>query len=111
MSDNTERTVWVVYADPRKNLRDAERFGSLKEVFSSVGKTYNTPAMLDHARRVLQDWQPGDMLLMVGDPTLCAVCMTVVFEIDPFITLLRWDRDYFRYIPQQWDFTEGGYEF
>jgi hypothetical protein len=41
---------------------------------------------------------------MVGDPTLCAVCMAVVSEQEHVINILSWDRDSFQYVPQRWDF-------
>ena len=65
------KTVWIVQADRRKDLSDAQRYGELREVFSSVPRTYNTPAMINHARRVLAQWEHGDHLMMIGDPTLC----------------------------------------
>jgi hypothetical protein len=97
-------TVYVVYNDNRKDFSDAERFGQIKEVFSSIGRVYNTPKMVIHARRVLAGWQDGDFLLMIGDPTLCAVCMAVVTEIHWKVNVLRWDRESFEYAPQEWNF-------
>ena len=94
-----KRTVFVVYNDTRKNMSAAEKFGNLKDVFTSVGRVYNGDKMIEHARRVLKDWQPGDFLLMVGDPTLCAICMSVALDYDEEINVLRWDRVNFDYVP------------
>lgn len=104
MEPGNTKTVFVVYNDDRKDLKDAERFGKLRDVFSSVARNYNTPRMLEHARRVLSDWQRGDYLLVVGDPTLCGVCMVVIAEMDNVVNVLRWDRAEFKYNPQTWDF-------
>lgn len=100
------KTVWIVQADRRKDLSDAQRYGELREVFSSVPRTYNTPAMLAHARRVLVQWEHGDHLMMIGDPTLCAVCAVVIAEQHPVVDVLRWDRNLFQYVPQRWDFAD-----
>ena len=98
-------TVYVVYNDTRKNMKAAEKFGVLKDIFSSVGRIYNGDKLIEHARRVLADWQPGDYLLMVGDPSLCAICTAVALEMDEEITVLRWDRTNFEYIPLQLNFS------
>jgi len=96
--------VYIVYNDAQKSFADAERFGALKQIFSSVNKKYHTFAMIEHARRVLENWKWGDYLLMVGDPTLCAVCMTIVAEHNDQINVLRWDKNEFKYQPQTWSF-------
>ena len=100
-----QSTVFVVYNDARKNMSAAEKFGNLKDVFTSVGRVYNGDKMIEHARRVLKDWQPGDFLLMVGDPTLCAICMSVALEYDEEINVLRWDRVNFDYTPLVLNFS------
>ena len=101
MEKGNTKTVYVVYADKRKDFSAAEKFGELKDVFSSVGRSYNSDALISQARRVLSNWQEGDYLLLVGDPALCAICTAVVLEYDPFgqINMLRWNRDSFEYVP------------
>lgn len=104
MDPNNPSCVYVVMNDNRKDLTDAERYGQLKDVFSSVGRVYNTPRMIEHARRVLSKWKDGDSLLVIGDPTLCGVCMSIVLENHDHIDILRWDRDNMQYVKQAWDF-------
>lgn len=99
-----KRTVWVTYNDRRKNMSNAEKFGELKDVFSSIGKEYNPDKLIQHARTVLKNWQPGDYLLVVGDPALVGICMVVISEIDDEINLLKWDRINFEYIPMTLNF-------
>jgi len=48
---------------------------------------------------------------MIGDPTLCAVCMTIASEHEDRINILSWSRDSFEYVPQEWDFGQFGLEF
>jgi len=100
------RTVFVVQVDNSKDLSDARRFGQLRAVFSRPRKPYNTRMMIQKARRVLSEWEPGDYLLMVGDPSLCAVCAAIASEQDDKINLLSWDRELFQYITHQWDFGQ-----
>lgn len=106
MTSETERTVYVVQVDNNKDLSDAKRYGRLRAVFSNPRKPYDTPNLVAKARRVLENWQDGDYLLMVGDPTLCAVCMTTVCDISDNLNVLSWDRNTFQYIPQKWDFGD-----
>ena len=80
MENPNSKTVFVIQADKNKDFSDARRFGTLRAVFNNPRKPYDTSAMIDRAKRVLRDWKPGDYLLMIGDPTLCAVCMTLVTE-------------------------------
>jgi len=97
-------TVFVVQSDNNKDLSDAKRYGDLLAVFGNPRKPYDTEAMISKARRVFEDWKDGDYLLMLGDPTLCGVCMAVASEYAEDINILSWDRNTFCYIPQKWDF-------
>jgi hypothetical protein len=109
MSD--EKTVYVVQVDNTKNLSDAKQYGSLLAVFGNPKKPYNTSAMVSSARRVLRNWKPGDYLLMIGDPTLCAVCMSIITEDNGVVNVLSWDRNTFQYLPLEWDFDQGQFDF
>jgi hypothetical protein len=105
------RTVFVVSVDDGKDLSDAKRFGKLRGVFTGTRKPYNTTHMISKARLVLKEWQPGDYLLMIGDPTLGAVCMSIIAEHDDLVTVLKWDRLMFQYQSQRWDFNDGRPDF
>lgn len=100
------RTVFVVFADHRKDFSKAEQFGQLKDIFSSVGRNYHGSALIEHARHVLRDIQPGDYILSVGDPVLVGICMAVALEYDGEINILRWDREEFKYLPLTLNFSE-----
>ena len=108
MEIGNSRTVYVVQVDNTKDLSDAKRYGNLRAILGKPRKPYDTAALISKARRVLADWQHGDYILMIGDPTLCAVCMTIVSEKDNIINVLSWDRDTFQYIPQTWDLAQMG---
>jgi hypothetical protein len=109
MEPGNSKTVFVVQTDYHKDMSDARRYGELRAVFGHPRKPYDTAAMIEKARRVLDSYQPGDHLLMIGDPTLCAICMGVLLETQPTVNVLSWDKNSFKYIPQQWDFTEHDY--
>lgn len=106
MEHGNSKTVYVVQIDNNKDLSDAKKYGQLRAIFGKPRKPYNTAMMLNKARRVLQDFQSGDYLLMIGDPALCAVCMSVASEQEAVINLLSWDRDLFQYVPQQWNLNQ-----
>ena len=111
MEKQNNRTVFVVQADTSKDFSDARRYGNLRAVFGRPRKPYDTVALVARARRVLNDWKPGDHLLMIGDPTLCAVCMTLITEEHDNLSVLSWDRETFQYIRQEWDFGQLGFDF
>jgi hypothetical protein len=100
------RTVFVTQADYTKDLSDARRYGELRAVFANVRKPYDTPELLRKARKVLAAYQPGDYLLLLGDPALSAVCLAVICEREGAVNLLSWDRNSFSYVPQNWNFDK-----
>jgi hypothetical protein len=105
MEPTNQRTVFVAHANDRLDTSAAEKFGKLRDVFSSVSPRYNTDKMIEHARRVLSNWQEGDSILMIGDPSLCAICVAVAAEYDSVVNILSWDRNEYQYIQRRWDFT------
>lgn len=104
MEIGNTKTVFVVQVDNNKDMSEAKKFGQLRAVFDNPRKPYDTDKLVSKARWVLQDFQDGDYLLMIGDPTLCAVCMSVVLEHVGVVNVLSWNRIYFNYDVQTWDF-------
>ena len=104
--NHNETTVFVIQNDNHKDLSDAKRYGKLQAVFGNPRKPYNTANMLTRARDVLKEWKDGDFLLMLGDPALCGVCMTVASEYSDIINVLSWDNYNFEYISQEWNLNE-----
>lgn len=98
-------SVFIVYNDRRKDFSKAEIFGELRDIFSSVGRNYDGKILIEHARSVLGKAEPGDYLLLVGDPALCSICTTVMCEmLEGHCNILRWNRDHMEYTPLQLDF-------
>lgn len=104
MEQGNQRTVYVVQVDNNKDLSDAKQYGQLQAVFGNPRKPYDTTGMISKARNILSNYVSGDYLLMIGDPTLCAVCMSILAENNDIINILSWDRNSFKYLPQRWDF-------
>jgi hypothetical protein len=105
MEHGNLRTVYVVQVDNNKDMSDAKQYGKLQAVFGNPRKPYDTANMVSKARKVLENWNSGDYLLMIGDPTLCAVSMALVAEQNDVVNILSWDRNTFQYMPQRWDFN------
>ena len=101
-SDN--RIVYVVMHNDSKDLSDARRYGQLRAVFLNPRKPYDPERLIETARIALADWRDGDHLLMIGDPVLCAVCMTVLSEEHSAVRTLSWDRLHLQYVSHCWDF-------
>jgi len=104
-------TVFVVQSDSNKDFSDAKRFGNLKAVFVNTRKPYHTYSMIAEARSILADYKHGDSLLMVGDPTLCSVCLALVLEVSETVNVLSWDKTTFQYVQQRWDFSHNVNDF
>jgi len=105
MNDPNKKTVFVVYDDKRKDMSKAQEFGQLKDVYSSIGRVYNPSALIAQARHVLSKAEEGDYLLIVGDPTLCGICVAVMSEMVENVNLLRWNRNKFTYEPLTLNFN------
>ena len=108
MSQQQPNRVWIVYNDVRKNMDDAERFGELKNLF--YGRVDYGRAV-EHARKMLSGWKPGDYVLMVGDPTLCFIVGKVAAECaeiagDETVKILRWSKNDAEYQEMTLDFNE-----
>ena len=91
------KNVWIVHTDKRRDYSAAETYGEIKEVFSSVNRDFDPKAAIEHARRVLIKMRPDDYIVMSGDPTLCAICVTVAAEYLDGCTVLRWDKNKLKY--------------
>lgn len=90
-------TVWIVQADKRRDYSAAEEFGEIKEIFSSINRNFDPQGAINYARQVLAKLKGTDYLVMSGDPTLCAICVTVAAELRGECEVLRWDKNKLRY--------------
>lgn len=101
------RKVYVVMYDAAKDLSDAKRFGELKAVFLRPVYDDDRTDPVSNARTVLEDYEDGDHILMIGDPMLCGVVTSVALEYsdDQKLNVLRWDRRSMSYKPMVLNFN------
>ena len=87
--------VWIVDNSQNKTIKDAARFGEIEHIFTDA--SYDDP--VEHAREVLSEFREGDYLCMIGNPMLSAVCVGVLAQNNPGMTLnvLQFDSRTFRY--------------
>ena len=93
----SERTVWLVHSDRRRDYSAAEAYGEVKEIFSSVNRDFDPAGAIEHARRALVKMAHDDYLVMTGDPALCAICVTVAAEFHGGCNIMRWDKNKLSY--------------
>ncbi len=99
-----ESMVYVSDYSRNKDISDAKRYGKLKSVFLNPHKPYDTDLLILTARKRLENFSINDYLLMIGDPALSAVCMSVACEVSPRVITLSWDRLDFNYRETEWNF-------
>jgi len=91
-----ESTVWVVFNDGNRSFHKAEKFGQLANVVvAPYDKHFRNPkAIPDHVREVMAGYKDRDYLLMVGEPLLCGLVITVAREKSETgrLNILRWDK-------------------
>ena len=88
---------WIVDNSLNKTIKDAARFGVLEHVFTDID--ISKVDIVKHAREVLQDFNEGDYLCLIGNPLLTGVCVGVISQNNPGIKLkiLQFDSRAFRY--------------
>lgn len=101
---DNKNLVYVSDKPGNKDISDAKRFGTLKGVFTNTRKPYDANALIEQAHKSLKNFSDNDYLLMIGDPTLSALCMTVASEYCDRILTLSWDRLDFNYKETEWNF-------
>lgn len=101
-------TVFVVQDNPKLSYQDARKYGTrLIAVFPPREQVELSPQYaLAQARKVLDAMQPGDSLVLVGDPVMIGICVNVAAEKIGKVRLLRWDKRDFTYIPVEVDFLD-----
>jgi len=103
MCEERDPIVWIVYNDGIRDFSRAEKFGMLKTIVSGQyhnGFLKDSSNMVNFMREVLREYQPGDYLLMVGEPALCGIAITIAREMssEHNINLLRWNNHLVEYI-------------
>lgn len=96
--------VYIVQEVPGRNVTAAMKFGELSallphgDIVLSSGPTTRT------LQRKLRDFGESDYLLLMGDPSACAIAGAVVAEANHGrFKLLKWDKQNYLYFPVQVD--------
>lgn len=86
--------VYVVQEDPKKNLAPAMKFGEIVIVCPFGQVNFDTAEITNVIAVKLEDFnEDEDYLLLVGDPTLIAICSAMVgLYTNGMFRILKWDR-------------------
>lgn len=98
MSEQTTRRgrVFIVQADPGKNLLGATEFGALQDPIFDADTVvmFNSAAAVAELKRTLNDYGDGDYILAVGDWVLVGVaCAVAAKRNGGRFNVLKWDRE------------------
>lgn len=98
------KKVWIVYNDGIRDFSRAEKFGTLRTLVSGQyhnGFVKDTSNMINLIREMMRDYEPGDYLLMVGEPALCGLAITIAREMsdESSVWILRWNNHMVEYVP------------
>ncbi len=86
---------------PTMDLSPAREYGELRFVLREWENPFvDLDATAAEVRRVLEgEMQPGDWLLLVGNPVLIGVVAAVAAQLQGELRMLQWDRAAHRYLP------------
>ena len=92
--------VYVVQEDPKKNLAPAMKFGEVVIICPYGQVSFDPSEAVELIADKLDTFSDEDYLLLVGDPTLIAICsaMTGLYTNGKF-KVLKWDRQERIYYP------------
>lgn len=96
----TEDGAWLPKFD---TIHEAEKFGEIRYVFENKHHAYAPERAADHAREQLEDFRPGDYLLIVGNQTLSALCFGLVASRYGTVMALHWSNRDEEYVPLRFD--------
>lgn len=102
------KNVYVVFNDGKRDFFRAEKFGQVLTVMDSGydSEYRNTDIMVEYIKERMEDYRDEDFILMVGEPTLCALVVNVAVELSESkrVNILRWDKVMMQYSPVSVDF-------
>lgn len=84
--------------EPMVDLSDAERFGRLHYLVGPNAKPFD-PSVAEQIDRGLQNFQPGDFLLLVGHPILMGIATAYAADAVGTVNFLSWSPRDQRYTP------------
>jgi hypothetical protein len=89
---------------PKFDLTPAEKYGELIFLLSPTARPYNPQPVIDDLRRSLAGYTSDDYLLLIGNPVLIGLAMSVAARSgDGRVKLLQWSGKKQEYIPIEVD--------
>jgi hypothetical protein len=96
--------VYIVQEVPGRNVLPAMKFGELCPLLPPGDIVLSSAPTTRTLQRKLRDFSEADYLLLMGDPSACAIAGAVVAEANHGrFKLLKWDRQQHLYYPVQVD--------
>lgn len=84
---------------PKFNLAPAEEFGKLIYLLNHNAQPFHSAEVVDALHFGLRDYQPDDMLLLLGNPILIGWTMAIAAHYSGgILTTLQWDREMQKYL-------------
>jgi len=104
-----KKKVYIIFNDGRRSFHKAEKFGELVTVMDSGydSEYRRTDVMVNYIKERMAGFSDEDFILMIGEPTLCALVTNVAVELSETksVNILRWDKIHMSYIPLMVDFS------
>lgn len=91
--------LWI----PTVNITHAEKFGVVRQMFEQrVSSGVPMSRLIPRATEALKDFRRDDHLVILGDPSLVALCSMIIgAKNGGFMRILSWDRQADAYIPRE----------
>ena len=100
-------TVYVIQEVPGRNILSAEKYGTLKPLLSA-----GTQVVLSSQptiKKLLQDFNSDDYLLLMGDPAIIGIACAIASDINQGrYKVLKWDNQEKRYYSVEIDIHNKG---
>ena len=113
----SERIVYVIQevagtqaGNPKINIMGASSYGKLKFLLPEFSQMIFSPGpLVFKLRQGLKNFNPGDHLLLTGDPALIGVACSIVSDFtNGKYNLLKWDKQERKYYPIEINLYEKG---
>ena len=113
----SERKVYLIQevpgtkaGTPKINIVGAREYGEIKSLLPELSQIIFSPGpLVFKLRQGLKNFNPGDHLLLTGDPALIGVACSIVSDItNGKYNLLKWDRQERKYYPIKINLYEKG---
>lgn len=84
--------------EPKFDLSPAEEFGELVYLLSPTASPFNPDPLIKELRNKLYDFGPDDYLLLIGNPVLIGLSVSIASLCCDSVSLLQWSGKDRRYI-------------